>query len=318
MVPLRILPEFQGVLGYSEFKARTVMREPAPREAERKDWTARDWTDRDDLMLTEWLQIKKVPGAVDIAAQAVQAVAGEQPFHEVRDWLDSLEWDNSGRLDTWLPRYLGVRETRDDGSDLSPHIRAVGRCWLIGAVARVYRPSCKVDSLLILEGTQGIGKSRALKILAGDFFTDPLGDIGSKEAAEQLPGVWQVELAELESMSGPEIARIKAFLSCKTDRFREAYGRRVATFPRQCVFAGSTNGDHYLKDPSGARRFWPVKCRRIDLEGVEADRDQLWAEAAAYHGEEDWWLTHEQQRAYADDEQAKRFVGDPSEESTSN
>jgi putative DNA primase/helicase len=159
--------------------------------------------------------------------------------------------------------------------------RAVGSRWLISPVARIFRPGAKADCCLILEGPQGIRKSTALRTLAGEYFTDELADLGSKDAAMQTRGVWMIELSELDSLSHSEVARIKAFMSRTTDRFRPPYGMRLVESPRQCVFAGTVNHSTYLRDETGGRRFWPVTCGQIDIEALGRDRNQLWAEAKA-------------------------------------
>jgi hypothetical protein len=161
-----------------------------------------------------------------------------------------LHWDGVERLDRWLSTYLGA-----DDSDYS---RAVGSRWLISAVARTFQPGAKADCCLILEGPQGIRKSTALRTIAGEYFTDELADLGSKDAAMQTRGVWIIELSELDSLSHAEVARIKAFMSRTTDRFRPPYGMRLVESPRQCVFAGTVNHGTYLRDETGGRRFWPI------------------------------------------------------------
>jgi predicted P-loop ATPase len=182
---------------------------------------------------------------------------------------------------------------------------------MISAVARIMDPGCKADCALILEGDQGRKKSSALRELAGsEWFTDQISDLGSKDASEDLRGKWIIEFAELKNIKGPEVEKIKAFLSRSTDHYRPPYARRARDFARQCVFAGSTNEDHYLHDRTGNRRFWPVKVEHIDLVRIREMRDQLWAEAVArYDKGEQWWLT-EQETAIALVEQASRTEED--------
>jgi putative DNA primase/helicase len=182
---------------------------------------------------------------------------------------------------------------------------------LHGYFALGRRPDC----CLILEGPQGIRKSTALSTLAGEYFTDELADLGSKDAAMQTRGVWIIELSELDSLSHSEVARIKAFMSRTTDRFRPPYGMRLVESPRQCVFAGTVNHSTYLRDETGGRRFWPITCGRIDGEALARDRDQLWAEAKArFDVGAVWWLETAELLQMASDQQIDRYEGDPWEE----
>jgi predicted P-loop ATPase len=168
---------------------------------------------------------------------------------------------------------------------------------------------------LILEGPQGIRKSTALKTIAGEFFTDELADLGSKDAAMQTRGVWIIELSELDSLGHAEVARIKAFISRTTDRFRPPYGMRLVESPRQCIFAGTVNHGTYLRDETGGRRFWPVVCGAIDVAALQRDRDQLWAEAKArFRTGASWWLETPDLVRLAGDQQEARYEGDPWEE----
>jgi predicted P-loop ATPase len=177
--------------------------------------------------------------------------------------------DGKQRLDHWLTKYIGAEET--------PYTHSIGRSALIGAVARIRNPGCKVDTVPIIEGKQGLGKSSAARILFDPWFSDELADLGGKDAAMQTQGAWLIEISELDAMSRSEVSRIKAFVSRATDRFRPPYGARVIESPRSCVFWGTTNSDTYLKDETGGRRFWPIKAGRIDVNGLAAARDQLWA-----------------------------------------
>jgi predicted P-loop ATPase len=198
--------------------------------------------------------------SVEVAGQAVQTAARDHHFHPVKAYLQGLRWDGVERLERWLSTYVGADDT--------DYARADGSRWLISAVARIFRPGAKADCL-ILEGPQGIRKSTALRTIAGEYFTDGLADLGSKDAAMQTRGVWIIELSELDSHA--EGAGIKAFMSRTTDRFRPPYGMRLVESPRQCIFAGTVNHGTYLRDETGGRRFRPVVCGRIDVEGLAAE-----------------------------------------------
>jgi len=257
------------VLAFNEFAFGTVALKPAPWGVVLKG----EWTDHEDRLAADWLQKQGILVSVDVAGQAIQTAARDRPIHPVKSYLHGLKWDGVPRVDTWLSDYLGAENTG--------YARAVGSRWLLSAVARIFRPGAKADCCLILEGPQGIRKSTALKTLAGEFFTDELADLGSKDAAMQTRGVWIIELSELDSLSHSEVARIKAFMSRTTDRFRPPYGMRLVESPRQCVFAGTVNHSTYLRDETGGRRFWPITCGRIEVEALARDRDQLWAEAGS-------------------------------------
>jgi predicted P-loop ATPase len=182
-------------------------------------------------------------------------------------------------------------------------------------VARIYQPGAKVDCCLILEGEQGTLKSTALRTIGGDFFTDDIADLGSKDAAMQTRGVWLIEIAELDSMTRSEVGRIKAFMSRATDRFRPPYGKRLVESPRQCIFAGSVNHNTYLRDETGGRRFWPVACSKIDINSLSRDRDQLLAEAVfRYRAGSVWWLDSKELNQDAAQQQSARYDPDPWQE----
>jgi len=154
----------------------------------------------------------------------------------------------------------------------------------------------KVDTVLILAGKQGAKKSTAFRALASSpWFSDTALDLRSKDAYQAIRGVWIYELAELAATRPRDAETVKAFLSAPTDKFRPPYGRTVISSHRQCVFVGTTNEASFLRDATGARRFWPVSVGEIDVDAIRRDRDLLWAEAMeAYRAGEAWWLTAEE------------------------
>ena len=302
-VPLRLAPEWRGVLAYSEFSGSVYARKPFPGFPDITETV--QWSDQHDVALTVWLHHQGIMVGSDIAGKAVQRVAREYPFHPVREYLDGLTWDGMPRMDNWLIEYCRV--------SASNYAAAVGSAWLLSAVARIFRPGCKADCCLILEGEQGIRKSTALKILAGEWFTDELADMGSKDSSLQTQGVWIVEISELDAFRRSDVARIKAFMSRSTNRFRPPYGRHPIEFPRQCIFAASTNKETYFEDETGNRRFWPVRCHEdILIDDLARDRNQIWAEAMhKYRDGQNWWLEDKQIILDAQEEQARRFEADP-------
>jgi predicted P-loop ATPase len=228
------------------------------------------------------MQHKGIIAAKAVVGKAIQTVARDRPFHPIREYFERLKWDGRPRIDTWLPTYLGAA--------ISDYHHAVGAKFLIGAVARVFQPGCKNDCCLVLEGPQGIMKSTALKVLADPWFTDEIADLGSKDSSMQVHGVLLVEIAELDAMQKSEVSRIKAFMSRPVDRYRPPYAKYLVEAPRESVFAGSVNpGVKYLKDETGARRFWPVQCGLVDIQKLGRDKDLLWAEAVVRLKAGDAW-----------------------------
>ncbi len=294
---------FAGVLAFDDFSQEIVVRQPLPWDAATGPYP-RPWEDADDVRTAEWLQLRGVNVAPLVVGRAVGAVAREHRIHPVRDWLEHLRWDGTPRIETWTSTYLGSAPT--------PFHHTVGALWLISAVARIFRPGVKADHMLILEGPQGARKSTAIKVLAGeDWFTDELPELGSKDAAIHMQGVWIVEIAELDAIGRAEVSRIKAFLTRTTDRFRPPYGRYTVEVPRQCVFAGTVNPDTYLRDETGNRRFWPLRCGTIDIAALARDRDQLWAEAVHRFREGAiWWIDDPAILAEARNEQDRRYQSD--------
>lgn len=236
---------------------------------------------------------------------AVNQLCLENSFHPIRDMLNSLSWDGTPRIDTWLADYLGAEDTLLN--------RAIGPIILIAAVRRVRQPGVKFDQIPVLEGVQGSGKSTALRVLAGEGFHSDQ-EILTQEARTQmelLEGVWFYELGEVEGLNRAEVNKIKAFASRQEDRSRMAYGRFIESRPRQAVFIGTTNETSYLRDQTGNRRFWPIKTGTIDLEALRRDRDQLLAEAAHKEQQGESILLPPELWATAAQEQAARLEEDP-------
>jgi predicted P-loop ATPase len=304
LIALHEAPEWQGVLAYNEFELVTIAALPPPWLRGANDWRPVRWGDREDVLTTDWLHHQKISVPVTETARAVETVAKDTAFHPVRDYLSGLQWDGIKRIDNFAATYLGAEPT--------PYHATVGLCTLVAAVARIMEPGCKADHVPILEGPQGTLKSTAIEILFAPWFTDDLAELGTKDAAMQIRGAWGIEIAELSAMTRGEVERVKAFVSRRVDRFRPSYGRRVIEAPRQCVFVGSTNAEGYLKDDTGARRFWPIGCGTIHAADIRRDRDQLWAETVAmYRDGMKWWLTNGEDVAAARQEQSDRYEGDP-------
>ncbi len=299
-------PELEGAVAFDDFAFTAVATRGLPWAPDPLS-SPRPWLDHEDILAAEWLQREGIHVSREIAGQAIEAVSRERSFHPVRDYLNGLEWDGVPRLDNWPAVYLGVQGGPEGGIKYL----IVGARFLISAVARVMRPGCKADHCLILEHEQGRKKSTAVRTLAYPWYADEISDLGSKDSAMQVRGVWILELAELDAMSRPEAGRVKAFMSRATDHFRPPYGRRVIDLPRQCVFCGTVNRADYLIDETGGRRFWPLRCGQIDVEALARDRDLLWAEAVArFRAGEPWWLETGELVERAQAEQAARYQPD--------
>jgi putative DNA primase/helicase len=233
--------------------------------------------------------------------RAVLLVAEANAYHPVRAWLDGLRWDKTLRVRHWLRDYAGAAD--DD------YTSEVAQWWMVSAVARIYKPGCKVDHMLILEGEQGIRKSSLLEAICPErsLFRDTPIDLGHKDSFGALRGKWILEWAELDSLDRSDFRKVKAYVSSPVDSYRPPYAKRDVDAERQCVFAGTTNEPQYFPDPTGNRRFWPVRCTRADPEELSRVREQLWAEAVHWFQEgAQWWPSTSQSINRATDAQEQR------------
>lgn len=276
LIVLKYDPALKGKIRLDEFAHRLVVIDDLP-------WRGKDetpyWTDTDDACLRNYFATKYLIKGKGIIDDALQEVTQANKFHPVREYLTGLTWDCECRVDTLFIDYIGAEDTE--------YIRAVTRKWMCGAVARVMVPGIKFDTAIVLYGAQGLGKSLILERLGRKWFNNSLVDIKTKDALEQIQGSWINELAELAPTYKNDNEIVKAFISRTSDRFRSPYGRRTEEYPRQCVFAGSTNNLMFLKDRTGNRRFWPItgdKDRKTKnaWDITQDDIDQLWAEAYYY------------------------------------
>lgn len=260
----------------------------------------REWTDADDLELTIVLQSRNGFSrmSVEMARSAALTVAFRNRGHSFQSWLDSLRWDGISRVDRFFAKYFGA--------DSSEYSSAASKNFWVSICARAYRPGCKVDNMIVLEGPQGIKKSSALHVIGGDWFTEQHESAtNSKAFGEVLQGKFLIEISEMDSFSKSEVTSVKASISCGNDRFREAYGRHAKDHPRQCVFVGTTNKNDWNRDETGARRFWPIACKGINLDAIRLDREQLFAEAVVrFKRGESWWEMPEEALV----QQTERYV----------
>jgi predicted P-loop ATPase len=290
---------WHGVIAFDEFSQRIVKLKPPPYDG----GVVGEWDSTDDTRTAIWLSQFDpgwgfTPSSATIA-EAVEVLGREKAFHPVREYLSSLPaWDGTRRLTEWLTDYLGVPKTE--------YSQRVGAFFLRAMVARVMHPGVKFDYCLVLSGTQGLGKSTALRILGGEWYADTDLDLNNKDSMSALRGKWLYEFGELGSLARAESMKQKSFLSRMIDEFRPVYGRREIKCPRQVAFAGSTNEWEWNKDPTGGRRFWPVDVHEVDREGLTAARDQLFAEALHdYLKGKRFHPTPDEQAKYFDPEQLK-------------
>lgn len=278
---LRNDPLLRGSFAYNELLECPVILKPLPWHRKVVDKQDGDrWADSDMANLRAYIECAwELKNRADIK-DAFEIVQAENKFNPLQDYLKGLVWDGTERLDTLLIRYLRAEDNE--------YVRAVTRKWFTAAVARAMCPGRKFDNMLVLVGAQGVGKSTLLQVMSRGRFSDSITDLKGKGAYEQLRGVWLVEFGELASMKRAEVETVKNFVSKTEDSYRPAYGEFTRTYKRMCTFFGSTNEMEFLKDRTGARRFWPVQVHlTMDdvmaaggaLIGLEEEVDQLWAEA---------------------------------------
>ena len=303
-------PVFSGMLGFNEFTGEyLLLRAPPPSEQGRSAQPGpypREWKGEDVTLILQHIQRIWCPKMTKSAVEdAMIAEASARRFHPIRDWLATLRHDGVMRLDTWLPKAFGCEE--------SEYTAAVGAKWMIAAVRRVRQPGVKFDCMPILEGDQGLGKSQAVKALAGEnWFSDSMHhDLGHKDAPISLVGVWIMELAEIQQIIRAEMEVCKAFMTRGKDRYRPPYGKAAINVPRQSVLVGTTNETDYLRDSTGNRRWWPIRCAYADHDWITQNREQLWAEAAAREAAgESLWIDDADTLRSAEQAQSDRLSDD--------
>lgn len=303
--------EWHNVIAFDAFAGVIVKKgqPPWPDDLAPDDESVGDWTQSDSARAAVWLSNEyKCSFYSSVVDEAVQLVAERWATHPVRDYLNGTQWDKKGRVDDLLVRVGGAPDTL--------YTRAVTKNFFLGAVARMMRPGVQVDTVLILEGTQGAHKSTFFRILASDdWFLDTVFNIGGKDGYQALRRKWIVEFSELDALGSADLARVKAFISSVKDSYRPSYGKTTIDFPRQNVFVGTVNpnGAGYLNDTTGARRFNPVSItHKIDLKIVRAERDQIWAEAfARYKNNEKWHIRDEKLLAATAAEAEERREPEP-------
>jgi hypothetical protein len=311
---LTMHPDWRGAFATDEFSGKRKVLQAIPHHHNNNDiFQPRQLEDEDYTRVSMWLNDNRMMHtAKDIVVGAVAKACSEQSFNVVKDYLERCQLIGKGNdqlLDHWMLQFLGVEPVNEKQK---LYVKAVSRLSLIQAVARVFKPGCKADSVIMLEGKQGTGKSACLSVLfSPDYFGDQLPQMTSKDASSYLRGKWCIELAELEYKRKTEIETIKAFISRTQEDYRPAFGREEIIQPRTCVFWGTTNKDDYLNDETGNRRFLPIKTNAIDLEGLRKSRDAIWGAAvSAYLSGEAYWLSGNLSEIAADEAKG-RMEQDP-------
>jgi predicted P-loop ATPase len=289
----------------SNYKANlffnSMQREENIRQSER-----RPVTDKDVIDIQRYLQrmgLRRISRTT--VADAILTISQEHRYHPIHEYFSDLKHDGHLRLPTAAAVYLGAENNVYNNN--------VFRWFLISMVARIYQPGCKADHMLVLEHGQGELKSTACRVIASDeYFSDSLPDISQgKEVSQHLRGKWVVEISEMHAFNKAEATALKAFLTRTHERYRPPYASKEVDEPRQCVFIGTSNKEAYLRDETGGRRFWPIKCGNIDIEALREDRNMLLAEAKlAYDAGEPWWPDRDFEREYVLPQQEARFEFD--------
>ncbi len=301
---------WQSVLAWNEHTHQVEWHAEPPWPPEDAASSKGIWTEHEDALLVVLLE-RELGMSVkpSQARSAVTTVARRNPYHPIRRYLDGLSWDGTPRVDTWLATYLGASTQPTD------YLQEVGSWVLIGGVVRAMSPGEKVDNVMVLEGHQGARKSSAVRVLGSPFYVEVDAAIlgtTDKDTLLTCRIAWIVEAGEFDSLRDANMARLKNIVSRPVDTFRAPYGHDAMSVPRGWIAIGTTNADTYLRDSTGARRFWPVRCGDIDLEGLARDRDQLWAEALhLFRGGAKWYPRRKDEQARLAVQQEERRHIDP-------
>jgi hypothetical protein len=298
-------PELDGCFQYDLMELDSVLVRRLPGEQPPFEFP-RKLSDVDISLVQVYLQRHGLTQIGKTAVgDAIEAIARESAYHPIRDYFSSLTWDGVNRLDSFAHVYLGCADTQYNNT--------IGRLLWLQIVARIYRPGSQCDHMCILEGDQGAGKSSALAIIGGKWFSNHLpSSVIDKDFSQHIKGKMLIEVAELEAMNKADTNAFKGVITRRVEKYRRSFGRKESVEPRQCTFAGSTNAKVYLKDSTGGRRFWPIQTGRIRRDLLDRDRDQLFAEAVlAFKEGAKWWPDEEFEKTYIAAEQEARRIVDP-------
>ena len=267
----------KGKIAYNLFSNRTMVKGDLPWRSVSDKVRGDIWQDSDDANLRVYIDITYGIVAPYKINDGLAIIEKKNKYHPIIDYLNSNTWDKVSRVDTLMIDYLGAEDCE--------YTRSITRKMLVAAVSRVFNPGIKFDYMLVLVGRQGIGKSYIINLLGREWYSDSLNTVYGKEAYEQLQNAWILEMAELSATKKADAEAIKHFISKTEDSYRQAYGRRVDTFKRQCVFFGTTNENEFLKDRTGNRRYWPLMVgvnkplKNLFKDLNKNEINQIWAEA---------------------------------------
>lgn len=272
-------PYLRGRIRLDEFANAITGFAPLPWAPRDQEQDAFQWGEQDDYGLALYLERMLGFQSKDKIRPALNQCAARNRFNPVRQYLNHLHWDGVNRLDCLFIDYLGAADT--------PYVRAVTRKAFVAAVTRAMIPGTKYDTMPVLNGAQGLGKTTLIQKMGKSWFTNSVETFEGKEAAELLQGNWIVEIGEMGAYNRSDLNTIKGFLSRTFDHYRAAYAAKTEKHPRQCVFFGTSNRNDYLKDATGGRRFWPIDVGvqphvKSVFQHLDSEVDQLWAEAVMY------------------------------------
>lgn len=306
-------PRVQGMIAKDIFRNQYALRGMVP-------WIlpgrTNQWTDTDDQHLLLFFEDNYDIMSKEKILCGLEIVASKRGYHPVKEYLQSVRWDGTARIEQLFHYFLGAEDNL--------YTRQVSRKWFTAAVARIYEPGIKFDNMLVFVGKAGLGKSWLIDKLAGAWFSDTSVDLrNKKEAMEEMQGVWIMEWGELTSFRTSSIEAVKAFVSKRSDNFRAAYDRRMQDHARQCIFVGTTNKPEFLSDPDGNRRFWPVHVnqvtpqRSVGKDFTKELRDQLWAEACYMYAQGEPLILDEQvaelaeyvQQSHMETDEREQLIG---------
>lgn len=271
----------KGKIAYNLFSNRTMVKGDLPWRSVSDKVRGDIWQDSDDANLRVYIDITYGIVAPYKINDGLAIIEKKNKYHPIIDYLNSNTWDKVSRVDTLMIDYLGAEDCE--------YTRSITRKMLVAAVSRVFNPGIKFDYMLVLVGRQGIGKSYIINLLGREWYSDSLNTVYGKEAYEQLQNAWIIEMAELSATKKADAEAIKHFISKTEDIYRQAYGKRVDTFKRQCVFFGTTNENEFLKDRTGNRRYWPLMVgvnkplKNLFKDLNKNEINQIWAEALYFY-----------------------------------